>query len=252
MDGAIVLSGDIKKISYAKRRKIFPQMEMIYKPEDLNLEYYEKAKKSEDRELEHQIGRLANFKSILKDCESIPGDIAEFGTYRGFSLLWIAYLLERQGVFSKKIAGLDSFEGLPYDDGSFRKHAFSNTSYVQCKNNIFGSRKLYPITKNNIFIGKYRFNDIEGIRTYLKKWNIGKFCFIHIDCDVSQSFLETMALFRALDLIAPTAYILFDDYGCESNLATTVDRVFSEMQNRWNISVHSSTQFTKNFKLVLK
>ncbi|HLC49523.1 MAG TPA: TylF/MycF/NovP-related O-methyltransferase [Candidatus Andersenbacteria bacterium] len=235
-----------------KHKNRNPQLEMTYKPEDLNPAYYEKAKLSQDRELEHQIGRLINFKNILNECESIEGDIVEFGTYRGFSLLWIAYLLERKGIFSKQIIGFDSFEGLPYDDGSFRKHAFSNTSYKQCQDNIMGSKQLYPATKKTISIGKYRFNNIEGVHAYLTKRAIKQFCFIHIDCDVSQSFLEAMDLMKKLDLIAPTAYILFDDYGCTSNLAQTVEQAFSEMREQWDITTHSSTRFTKNFKLTRK
>ncbi len=242
----------LRKISYEKRQNHSSRLDMIYKPEDLTSAYYEKTKLSADRELEHQIGRLINFRDILKDCENIPGDLAEFGTYRGFSLLWIAYLLERQGVFSKRIVGLDSFEGLPYDDGSFRKYAFSNTSYRQCEDNVMGSKQVYPVTKKNIHIGKYRFNDIDGIRSYLGKREIRQFCFIHIDCDVSQSFLEAMDLMAKLNLIAPTAYILFDDYGCKSNLAHTVEQAFSQMRSEWDISTHSSTRFTKNFKLTRK
>jgi len=241
----------LKKTSYLKNRlNRTPQLDMIYKVEDINSTYYEKIKTSGDTELEQQIGRLINFKTILEACTAIKGNVLELGTYRGFSLLWIAYFLERQGDFSKRIVGLDSFEGLPYDDGSFRKYAFSNTSHKQCQENVLGSKQLYHATKKNISIGKFRFNNVAGIGRYLKKRNIQQFCFIHIDCDVSQSFLESMDLMTKLDLIAPTAYILFDDYGCPSNLAQTVEKTFSKMSSEWTITTHSSTRFTKNFKLV--
>src|SRR5688572_17865616 len=84
-----------------------PQLDMIYNEQDLTLDYYEKVKDVGDPELEHQIGRLTNFKRIIPETRHLEGDFMEFGTFRGFSMLWIAYLLERQAIFNKKLVGLD-------------------------------------------------------------------------------------------------------------------------------------------------
>jgi len=119
-------------------------LDLVYKPEDLNFEYYNKIKDLGDVELEHQIGRLTNFKKLLGEIflNDTKGDIIEFGTWKGFSLLWIAYLCERIGIFDKKIIGIDGFIGLPDAEGPFQKGAFKNTSLKECWRNIFYNKYL--------------------------------------------------------------------------------------------------------------
>ena len=80
-------------------RKDLFGMPLKYKLADLNKENYEKVKASGDEGGEHEIGRLTNFKDILNEIadQKLPGDIIEFGTWQGFSMLWIAYLCERAG-----------------------------------------------------------------------------------------------------------------------------------------------------------
>ncbi len=228
------------------------QMDMVYKEKDLTQEFYEKVKNTTDQELEHQIGRLINYKNIVKECENIDGHVIEFGTWKGFSLLWIAYFIERNGMFNKKIIGLDGFAGLPYADGSFRKYAFSDTSLKECRRNVLGSKHLYNITKKNIHIKKFLFNQHEEIPHYLKNKQADSFCFIHIDCDVSQSAKEIFSLLENNNLIAKKAYILFDDYGCDTEQKETIDNIFKKMSSTWNIQEHSKTKLTKNFVFTKK
>ena len=126
----------------------FKKMTLKYNPDDLSSEYYEKIKERK-WELEHQIGRLTNFKKIIEHCASLKGDFVEFGCYRGFSVLWTAYLAERNAIF-RKIIGLDGFTGLPYSDDEFRKGRFADTTPKKCLNNIIKSDEIYDETKKNI------------------------------------------------------------------------------------------------------
>jgi hypothetical protein len=225
---------------------------LIYKISDLNDDYYNIIKSaSYDKEVEHQIGRLTNYKKILSEIKSnnIYGDIIEFGTWRGFSLLWISYLYERQGLFDKKIIGIDSFEGLPGDEGIFSRGDFSDTSYVECRENIFRSKDLYSITKRNIIIDKYSFSQKKEIMETLKKAGVSKFCFIHIDCDISSSAREIFDILIEGDLIGDRCYILFDDYGCMDSYGKSIEDLMSELKDKWKVSDHSRTKLTKNFYL---
>ena len=234
----------------AKSNKNNANFPLVYKIEDLNEEYYEKIRNNnENTELEHQIGRLKNMKKIIAECIPFNGDFIEFGTWKGFSLLWIAYFLERNAIFNKKLVGLDGFIGLPDDDGPFHKGSFSDTSLKTCINNISNNRVLYEETRKNILINKFLFNQKEEILSYFHKNNISKFCFIHIDSDIYQSISEIFAILREGDCIANKAYILFDDYGWNSKLAPTVDEIFENMRSEWDISIHSKTRLTKNFFL---
>jgi hypothetical protein len=230
-------------------RKHDKKISFIYNPLDLNTEYYDRIKNIDDSELEHQIGRLTNFKNIIKKCQNLEGDFIEFGVWQGFSTFWIAYFLERNAIFTKKIVGLDSFSGLPYADGIFDKFAFSNTSLKLCKKNLLDSKLLYPLIKKNILIGKFLYSQKKSIISFFKKNKISKFCFIHIDCDVSESVKEIFEILSSGNLIADECYILFDDYGCETKLKITTDDIFEKMKSEWDISVDSSTKLTKNFLL---
>lgn len=238
--------------AYTFRFKGPERLKLFYKVDDLNSEYYEKIKNLGHRELEHQIGRLTNFKSIIRDCGAIEGDFIEFGSWRGFSLLWIAYFMERNAIFSKKLIGLDGFIGLPYTDGGFRRGKFANTSRKECRDNLVKSDELYSEIKKNIFVGKALYSEKEKILNYLSRLKTKKLCFIHIDCDISQSAREIFDILTEGNLIADKAYILFDDYGIEATLREEIDRFLSRMKSDWDIQIHSQTNLTRNYLFVRK
>ncbi len=228
-------------------RKNQQKFGLTYNPLDITNKYYQKIKKTKDRELEHQIGRLVNFKEIISNCNLLPGSFIEFGTWKGFSLLWIAYFMDRNAIFNKKLIGLDGFVGLPYSDGVFNKFAFSDTSLKKCRKNILGSSILSEKIKKNIYIDKFLYNQKAEITSYLKNKGVKKFCFIHIDCDVSQSAKEIFDILIKGNLIGDKCYILFDDYGCESKLKFTINKIFKRLKSTWKIKTHSQTNLTKNF-----
>lgn len=238
---------DVYRFFKKFRLRNFKKMKLIYKTEDLNREYYEKIKGAGYQELEHQIGRLTNFKEIIKECAALDGHFVEFGCWKGFSILWTAYFMERNAVYDKKLIGIDGFVGLPYGDGLFRKGRFSDTSLAKCKKNIFESDEVYPFTKKNIGIVRFLYAEKEAILNYLKKRDIRKFSFIHIDCDVSRSAVEIFSILIDGDLIADKAYILFDDYGIEQNLRDEIAKFINRLIPKWEIVPHSETRFTKNF-----
>jgi hypothetical protein len=228
----------------------YSHLDLIYKTDDLNDEYYKIIRSAQNnKEAEHQIGRLTNYKKILTEIKNnnIQGDIIEFGAWRGFSLLWISYLSERLGLFEKKIAGIDSFAGLPGSEGIFKRGNFSDTSLKECRENIYKSKDLYSITKKNIHIEKLSFSQKKEMIEWLKNIGITNFCFIHIDCDISSSAIEIFDLLLEENLIGDKCYILFDDYGWMESYQKTVDEIINKMKINWNVSVHSSTNLTKNF-----
>lgn len=225
------------------------KMELTYKLEDLNDDYYSRIKDIGSNELEHQIGRLKNFKKIISECAQLEGDFIEFGSWKGFSLLWIAYFMERNTIFNRRLFGIDGFIGLPYADGVFSKGLFADTSLNVCRKNVLQNNSLYQETRKNIFIEKFLYKDGEKIGRYLKNSGSKKFCFIHIDCDVSRSAEEIFSLLIDKDLIAEKAFILFDDYGCEAEIGAVIDGFMKTMKQNWDIEVFSETKLTKNYFL---
>jgi hypothetical protein len=229
-------------------------MDMIYKPEDLNGEYYKLVKKLNDAELEHQIGRLLYFKKIIgKICnKNIRGDIIEFGSWKGFSLLWIVYLFERSGIFDKKIIGIDCFDGLPYSEGPFIRGGFKNTSLKECRNNIYRSRDLYDVSKKNIYVEKFLFSETTKIINHLKFLKINKVCFVHIDSDLSKSFLQAMKVLLQGNIMADHCFILVDDYGNNKKLSRVVDKEMQKLGNKWRVTLNSQTFLSRNYELIKK
>ncbi|PWB39042.1 MAG: hypothetical protein C3F02_00275 [Parcubacteria group bacterium] len=224
---------------------VYKPLDLIYKPADLNWNYYHKIKEVEV-ELEHQIGRLTNFKEIIEsiDRDKLPGDVVEFGCWKGFSVLWLAYLLERTGIFDKNIIGLDSFAGLPEADGVFKKVQFSDASLKDCRRSIYYSRDLYSPTKKKVVFYKNNFSETKDIVTKLKS---RKFCLVHIDCDIASSAQEIFKILLEGDLMAERCYVVFDDYGCQSGLKEAVDNIISGLSDRWEITPAVKTKLTKNY-----
>jgi hypothetical protein len=223
------------------------KMELTYKLEDLNDDYYSKIKDIGSNELEHQIGRLKNFKKIVSACHDLEGDFIEFGSWKGFSLLWIAYFMERNAIFNKKLIGIDGFIGLPYADGGFSKGMFADTSLNVCRKNVLQNSSIYAETRKNIFVEKFLYKDNEKIGGYLNKLGSKKFCFIHIDCDVSKSAEEIFFLLDKYNLIADEAFILFDDYGWDTGIKEVIEVFLEKNRKEWIIEEHSQTRFTKNY-----
>jgi hypothetical protein len=202
-----------------------------------------------DPELEHQIGRLQNFRKIISEVESqkLLGDFIEFGTWQGFSLLWIAYFCQQFGLFDRAIIGVDGFIGLPEGEGIFDQGQFRNTSQKAVTRSLLDARELYPQIKKNIHVYKSLFSEVKKISGIL---NGRKFVLVHLDADLSSSTEEILSRLREGDAFADVCYLLFDDYGCDTNLRETVDIAMDGIRNSgWEVSVHSSTKFTKNFKL---
>lgn len=239
-------------LSLVYREKLSQKFNLIYNYNDLKKTYYNKMKNSGSIELEHQIGRLTNFKRIIHNCRNISGDFIEFGTYKGFSLAWIAYLLQREKIFNKKIIGLDGFIGVPYTDGEIPRFSFSDSSLQLCRNHLYENNFLKDNIKKNIFVEQALFNESNKILKILKNKNLKKFCFIHIDCDVFQSVIEIFDLLLENNLIADRTYVLFDDYGLETNLKNTVQQISKKMSKKWKIKVDSSTNLTMNYFLQRK
>ena len=94
----------------------------------------------EVREMEHQKGRFLAMNSIKDEIElsDFEGDILEFGTWQGLSLILLSMLFS-QGHHQRMAIGIDSFEGLPISSTIWEKGAFSNTSIDVAKNNLKNS-----------------------------------------------------------------------------------------------------------------
>jgi O-methyltransferase len=170
-----------------------------------------------DREMEHQIGRLLNMNKIVKEIKdnNIPGDFIEFGVHQGFSLMWLARLRDLHELNDKKIIGIDSFEGLPINSTLWAKGCFSDTTQAIVQQTLRSN--LTDTQCQNIIIIKSWFDE----PTLFDKLQVesNSLSLIHMDCDLKVSLESAFLLIEKY--LAGTQYILLDDWGvCEEEIPT--------------------------------
>lgn len=156
-------------------------------------EYYRKFEEDNDASAE----RKFFLRSLLSLVEDVPGDTAECGAYRGASS-WL--ICDRFSNSDKTHYIFDSFQGLSAPspvDGNYWKQGDLTAGEEILKKNLSG----VPRVK---ILGGWipeRFNEVAGRR----------FCFVHIDVDLYQPTLDSIAFFYPR--LAPGGIILSDDYG---------------------------------------
>ena len=201
-------------------------------------------------ELEHQIGRYHNMKDIVEAiiAENITGDVVEFGSFRGLSLMMLAQCF-RDTTTPRKFIGIDSFEGLPEASTVWQKGQFDNTSTDLIEETLGNNFSKNPALSYSIIKGW--FNDPEiAISLYTKTPSVS---LIHFDADLGSS--TTMALNiisnYLIGRIEPM-YFLFDDWGCHPD---EVPKAWNEwlptVKHKFGMTAQeiSSTSYTKYFKI---
>lgn len=153
--------------------------------------------------------KFRNMMNILKEnlLRNPDGDLIECGVYRGGSLIHIATKM-KELKSSKKLYGIDTFEGHPYDcnedipkDGNtiHKKGLFSGSSYEKL------SLLIKKKNLDNVILYKGLVEDV------LPKLSDKKFCFAHLDLDLYLSTKE--ALYFLKPRMVKNGIIVFDDYG---------------------------------------
>jgi predicted O-methyltransferase YrrM len=145
--------------------------------------------------------KLANLYLILRYARP-PGDVYEFGSFRGGSAVFMATVLEATGTPGKVFA-FDTFEGMPETDPVRDMHHggdFSDTAYEGLLAWI-EERGL----SHRIETVKGRFDDtLPGILA-----RGGQVALSHVDCDIYEPIKYVVR--ECLPAMAPGGYIVFDD-----------------------------------------
>ena len=138
----------------------------------------------------------------------IDGDVVECGVWRGGSAKLLREEIIRHGA-EKKLYLFDSFEGMAAVDSEQDRHNvgdFQDTSLEHVQSFVAGEKG----------------NDPQGITVFRKGWIPGTFdgldgmkiCFAHIDLDLYQSILDSLAF--VYPRLSSRGVIVFDDYGFAS------------------------------------
>ncbi|WP_026449911.1 TylF/MycF/NovP-related O-methyltransferase [Aequorivita capsosiphonis] len=173
-----------------------------------------------------RIGKFLNHLEIYKKIIDLPGDVLEFGVYKGTSLIrFISFrdLLEHSS--SRKVIGFDAFGKFPQD-----LSLESDKDFVENFENAGGfgiSKQELEFHLENKKTDNYRLieGDIrDSLPKYLKENPSLKIALLHIDVDV---YDPTKIILQNLwDKIVPGGVLVLDDYGTVEGETKAVDEFF--------------------------
>jgi O-methyltransferase len=159
---------------------------------------------------------------FLKEAMHLGGDVVECGVWRGGSARLLREEVLREGA-AKKLYLFDSFEGMAAVDSEQDRHNvgdFRDTSLEHVQSFVAGAKG----------------DDPRGVAVFRKGWipetfdglDSMKVCFAHIDLDLYQSILDSLAF--VYPRLASRGVIVFDDYGFAScpGARRAVDEFFDD------------------------
>lgn len=139
--------------------------------------------------------RLMNIRNLVKQTNSLPGDIAEVGVYKGGTASIIASLT------TKTVYLFDTFSGIPFQNKEKQDtHLigdFNDTSFLEVKNEL----AKYP----NVSVYQGIFPDQTSQILENKQFSL-----VHLDVDVYESYKKCLEFFYPR--MVPNGVIILDDY----------------------------------------
>ncbi len=181
-----------------------------------------------------RIGKFLNHLEIYKKIVNLPGDILEFGVYKGTSfvrLISFRDLLEHTN--SRKIVGFDAFGKFP-DDVALQ----SDQDFVEKFENTGGfgiSKEELELHLENKNTANYKLvqGDIsKTLPQYLQDNPSLRIALLHIDVDVYEP--TKIILAHLWDKIVPGGILMLDDYGTVEGETKAVDEFFKNQ----NVTIH--------------
>ena len=169
-----------------------------------------------------RIGKLLYQYEIYKKITDLPGDILEFGVFKGASLIrFLTYRSILENNFSRKIIGFDTFSKFPMQKEK------SDIKIIK----EFTLDAGNPISKDelNSILIKKRFENfelIEGkvedtLKKFIEKNRNTKISLLHLDMDVYKPTKYVLDILEKR--IVKNGIILIDDYGTMEGATKALD-----------------------------
>jgi len=160
-----------------------------------------------------RIGKLINHFEIYKKILEKPGDILEFGVFKGTSFMRLLYfrdLLENES--SRKIIGFDIFGKFPQsekfkEDKNFIEKFQNNGGEGISKEELDDLIKEKKIQNYELIKGDIT----KTLPCWLNENPQKRFSLVHLDVDVYEPSIKTIEL--VYDRIVPGGILMLDDYG---------------------------------------
>ena len=176
----------------------------------------------ENNRISDFISHLELYKMILK----LPGDVLEFGVYKGSSFIQFLSFREcYENIESRSIVGFDAYGKFPDDlkldsDKSFTRKFEEEGGHGISESDL----DMFLKKKNFSNYSLIRGNILKTLPDYLKNNPEKKISLIHIDVDVHEP--TKYILENTWDKIVKGGILILDDYGTIEGETKAVDEFF--------------------------
>lgn len=174
--------------------------------------------------------QLAQYE-LYKKIVNIPGEVLEFGVYKGASIIRFATYREfLENTYSRKIIGFDIFGEFPKTDND------DDNKFIQRFEEQGGNGISKEVLEE--FIKHKNINNIELIKgnvfdtldEFLEKNKQIKISLLHLDLDVYKP--TKFILEKLYERMVPGGIIVFDDYGTVKGATDAIDEFLKEKNKK--------------------
>jgi O-methyltransferase len=171
---------------------------------------------------------MISLETLARSVQSIEGDVAEVGVYKGGSAVLLKRTLPEDNIYL-----FDTFEGIPSAgdfDNLHKAGDFSDTSFEQVSAvfadffNVFVYKGCFPEHNSEVIADK-------------------KFKLVHLDVDTYQSHIDCLNFFH--DKMVPSGVIVFDDYAAPTCLGAR--KAIDEFAAEKGMEIHPGGDYQAYF-----
>jgi hypothetical protein len=180
-----------------------------------------------------RLGKQIAHYEIYKQIVGIPGEILEFGVYKGSSMIRFATYRELlENTYSRKIIGFDVFGEFPKtdraDDNEFIE-LFENSGGNGIDKSDLEAFIDYKGIRNIDFIEG---NILKTLPNYVDSKKYLKISLLHIDVDVYEP--TKFILEKLYDRVVTGGIIVFDDYSKVTGATDAIDEFMKDKKEKIN------------------
>jgi hypothetical protein len=177
-----------------------------------------------------RIAKLLAHQKLYEQIINLPGEILEFGVFKGASLVRLATFREIfESPFSRKIIGFDMFGEFPHSGNkedvdyaiNFEKNSGVGIPKEELER-VFEHKGFenYELIKGDI---------LKTLPEYLDKNKHLRISFLHIDTDIYEP--AKLILEQCYDRVVKNGVIVFDDYPTVTGETQAVDEFFKDKEH---------------------
>ena len=191
-----------------------------------------------------RIGKLLSQYEIYKKIIELPGDVLEFGVFKGASLIrFLTFRNLLENDYSRRIIGFDTFKEFPK-----QKRKEDNRfilEYTKDAGKPILKKDLIKILENKNF---QNFQLVEGkveetVKNFLRKNVNLKISLLHLDMDVYNS--TKFVLNKLYDKVVKNGIIVIDDYNTVEGATKATDEFIKtkKIENLKKLSFYKVPSF---------